>query len=54
MKGPTTEKNEEKGAYEGQNEGNKLKKKKKFCSANIKKVPWAYESLNPALGLVQA
>ncbi len=57
MKGPTKAKNdrkgayngknEEKGAYEGQNEGNKLQKI--FCSANIKKVPRAYETLNPAL-----
>jgi|LakMenEpi03Aug12_release.lakeMendotaPanAssembly.Ray.scaffolds.fasta_scaffold3113219_1 hypothetical protein len=38
-KGPTTEKNEEKGGYEGKNEGNKPSKK----------VPRAYESLNPAL-----
>jgi hypothetical protein len=57
MKGPTKAKNdskgayngknEEKGAYEGQNEGNKLSKK--FCSANIIKVPKAYETLNPVL-----
>jgi hypothetical protein len=48
-RGPLKEKNGEKGAYKGQNEGNRLLKN--FCSANIKniKVPRAYESLNPAL-----
>jgi hypothetical protein len=46
-RGPSKEKNGEKGAYKGQNEGNRLLKN--FCSANIKKVPRAYESLNPAL-----
>ncbi len=39
---PSKEKKGEKGAYKGQNEGNRLSK-------NIKKVPRAYESLN--LGL---
>ncbi len=47
-KGPSKERNEEKGAYEGQNEGNRPLKN--FCSANIKKVPRAYDSLKPALG----
>ncbi len=46
-RGPSKEKNGEKGAYKGQNEGNRLSKK--FCSTNIKKVPRAYEILNPAL-----
>ncbi len=46
-RGPSKEKNGEKGEYKGQNEGNRLLKN--FCSANIKKVPRAYESLNPAL-----
>jgi hypothetical protein len=35
-------KNERKGAYKGQNEGNRPSK--------IQKVPRVYESLNPALG----
>ncbi len=48
-KGPTKEKNEEKGAYKGQNDGNRPSKN--FSSANIKKVPRAHESLNPALNL---
>jgi hypothetical protein len=46
-RGPKKEKNEEKGAYEVQNKGNRSSKK--ICSQNFKKVPRAYESLNPAL-----
>jgi hypothetical protein len=46
-RGHTKEKNEEKGADEGQNERNRLSKK--FCSTNIKKLPRAYDSLSPAL-----
>jgi hypothetical protein len=46
-RGPSKEKNGEKGAYKGQNKGNRLSKKIFF--ANIKKVPGAYESLDPAL-----
>jgi hypothetical protein len=38
-RGPTKTKNEGKGAYKGQNEGNR----------SSKKYPRAYESLNPGL-----
>jgi hypothetical protein len=59
MRGPTKAKFDRKGGLQRKkNEGKgpmKVKMKgrdtqKKFCSSNIKKVPRAYESLNPALG----
>ncbi len=46
-KGPTKEKNEKKGPMKVKMEG--IDAQKIFCSANFKKVPRAYESLNPAL-----
>jgi hypothetical protein len=60
-KGAYESKNDRKGAYKEkkwgkrglwicQNEWNRPSKK--ICSTNIKKVPRAYESLNPALSLV--
>jgi hypothetical protein len=48
-KGLTKTKNEGTGTYKGQNEGNRPSKK--LCSAEIQKVPRAFESLNPALYL---
>jgi hypothetical protein len=45
-KGPTKEK---KGPTKVKMEG--IDPQKYFCSANIKKVPRVYESLNPALSL---
>jgi hypothetical protein len=44
-RGPTKEKNEEKGAYEGKG----IDPQKIFYSTSIKKVPRAYESLDTAL-----
>ncbi len=46
-KGPTREKNEEKVPTKVIMKG--IDPQKNFSSANIKKVPRAYESLNPAL-----
>jgi hypothetical protein len=43
----TKEKNEKTGPTKVQMEG--IDPQKIFCSANIKKVPRAYKSLNPAL-----
>jgi hypothetical protein len=55
MKGPTNAKNDKKKGPRNEKKGpTKVKMEgidpqKIFCSANIKKVPRAYESLNPAL-----
>jgi hypothetical protein len=49
-KGPTKTKNEGKGAYKVQTEGNRPLKF--FALQNILKVPRAYESLNPGLSLL--
>jgi hypothetical protein len=47
MKGPTTEKMRKKGLTKVKMKG--INPQKNFCSANIKKLPRAYENLNPAL-----
>jgi hypothetical protein len=48
-KGPSMEKMRKKGPTKVTMKG--INPQKTFCSANIKKVPRAYESLNPALEL---
>jgi hypothetical protein len=50
MKGPTTEKMRKRGPTKVKMKG--INPQKKFCFANIKKVPRAYESLNPALQIM--
>ncbi len=51
-KGPTMEKMRKKGPTNVKMKG--INPQKKFCSANIKKVSRAYESLNPALSVTES